>query len=76
MEELMATYPQLLGIGIDESTAIVVKGSVAEVIGNGSVFFFDRRTDANAEPVALSAGGAYDLVGRRVIRQPAAQPAG
>ena len=76
MEELMATYPQLLGIGIDESTAIVVQGSIAEVIGNGNVFFFDRRTDPKAEPVVLSAGAVYDLVGRRVIRQVAAQPGG
>jgi cyanophycinase len=76
MDELMAVYPQLLGIGIDESTALVVRGSVAQVIGDGNVFFFDRRADPRAEPVVLSAGAAYDLAGRRVIRRAAAQPAG
>jgi cyanophycinase len=75
MEELMATYPQLLGIGIDESTAIVVRGSVARVIGAGRVFMFDRRTNPQAEPVVLSAGAQYDLSARRVIRETAAQPA-
>ncbi len=35
MTALVKTYPQLLGIGIDESTAIVVQGSVAEVMGAG-----------------------------------------
>jgi cyanophycinase len=74
MDELMATYPQLLGIGIDESTAIVVRGSVAEVIGIGRVFIFDRLTDPQAEPTVLSNGAAYDLRARRMIRTTA--PAG
>jgi cyanophycinase len=68
MDDLMAAYPQLLGIGIDESTAIVVRGSVAQVIGIGRVFVFDRRTDPQAEPTVLSNGAAYDLRARRVIR--------
>ena len=37
MEYLIATCPQLLGIGIDETTAIVVQKSVAEVVGRGKV---------------------------------------
>jgi cyanophycinase len=74
MDELMATYPQLLGIGIDESTAIIVRGSVARVVGNGNVFFFDRHSDPEADPAVLSDGSEYDLRARRVIR--AAQPAG
>jgi cyanophycinase len=74
MDELMAAYPELLGIGIDESTAIVVRGSVAEVIGNGRVFIFDRRTNPQAEPAVLSSGAAYDLRARRVIREARAQP--
>jgi cyanophycinase len=76
MEELLAAYPQLLGIGIDESTAIVVRGSVAEVIGNGRVFFFDRSTDAAAEPAVLSNGAAYDLRARSVIREAPVQTGG
>jgi hypothetical protein len=44
------------------------------VVGNGNVFFFDRRSDAEADPVVLSDGAEYDLRARRVIR--AARPAG
>jgi cyanophycinase len=35
-------HPQLLGIGIDESTAIVVRGDTAEVIGPSYVAVFDN----------------------------------
>ncbi len=42
MMALKKTYPQLLGIGIDEKTAIVVKGEQAEIVGEGRVAFFDR----------------------------------
>jgi len=41
MTLLMETYPQLLGIGIDEGTAIIVKQSIAEVVGKGNVAFYD-----------------------------------
>jgi cyanophycinase len=41
MSLLVKTYPQLLGIGIDEGTAIIVKQSVAEVVGKGNVAFYD-----------------------------------
>ena len=37
----MKVYPQLLGIGIDESTAILVQGHIAEVIGKSKVAFYD-----------------------------------
>src|SRR6185503_20085131 len=41
MSAFMARYPQFLGIGLDESTAIVVHGSTAEVLGKGKVHFYD-----------------------------------
>ena len=43
MTGFVKTHPQLLGIGIDEATAIIVKGSVAEVTGKGKVHFYDAR---------------------------------
>ena len=33
MSKVVAAHPQLLGIGLDESTAIIVQGHIAEVIG-------------------------------------------
>lgn len=40
----IAQNPQILGIGIDEDTAIVVNNEgVLEIIGNGAVYFIDGR---------------------------------
>ena len=44
MTSLIQTYPQLLGIGIDESTALVVQGQTAEVVGDGNVSFYDAQS--------------------------------
>ena len=76
MTKLVTQYPQLLGIGLDESTAIVVQKSTAEVIGRGKVHFYDRnRTVCAGEPdyVALPAGSEYDLVKRQVIKDAASE---
>lgn len=37
----IAHYPQILGIGIDEQTAIIIKGNEFRVIGNGVVTIMD-----------------------------------
>lgn len=77
MTLLMRRYPQLLGIGIDEGTALVVRGSTAQIIGRGQAHFYDYRTGTPAgerDFAAVSAGAAYDLVRRRVIERAAAPP--
>ena len=67
---LVETYPQYLGIGIDESTALVVQGSTGEVVGareDRHVYFFDaarERGDHERMWVRLAPGGRYDLVQR------------
>lgn len=64
--------PRLLGIGIDETTAIVVTGRTAEVVGQGKVFFFDRETVEEAEQrTEVAAGQVYDLIERKIL-EPAA----
>lgn len=40
---VVASNRELLGIGLDEDTALVVRGSVGEVIGAGGVTFVDGR---------------------------------
>ncbi|MCA9177035.1 MAG: cyanophycinase [Planctomycetales bacterium] len=70
MTQLMSTYPQLLGIGLDEATAIIVQHSHASVVGRGQAFFYNRRMPVpktGPDYVALSAGSSYDLSGRRVL---------
>lgn len=39
----VAENPELLGLGIDEDTAMVVRGHLGEVVGRGSVVFVDGR---------------------------------
>ena len=70
MTQLVNRYPQLLGIGLDEATAIIVQKSKAEVIGRGKVYFYDRDQPVSAggpDYVALPAGSAYDLAARSVL---------
>jgi cyanophycinase len=61
MELLKREYPQLVGIGIDESTALLVEGETARVLGPGACFVFDRFEGEATEPVELRAGDSYDL---------------
>ena len=66
MKSLMARYPQFLGIGIDESTAIVVTGNVAEVIGRTRVCFYDGVSEDD-DFTSVEAGQRYDLVERKIL---------
>lgn len=76
MTQLMERYPQLLGIGLDEATAIVVQKSVAEVTGRGQAHFYNRRLPVypdRPDYLSLSAGSRYDLAER--VELPMAEPA-
>ncbi len=78
MTQLVNRYPQLLGIGIDESTAIIVRNSAAEVVGRGKVHFYDRKLPVypdRPDYIALPAGSVYDLAERLVVKDAtAAEP--
>lgn len=41
---VVAEHPQLFGLGLDENTALVVRGHVGRVVGAGGVTFVDGRT--------------------------------
>jgi cyanophycinase len=60
-----AEHPDQLGIGIDEETALIVKGDLVEAIGQGTVSLYDGRARAAASPVVLRSGDRYDLATRR-----------
>jgi cyanophycinase len=64
MTELMAAYPQLVGLGIDEGTAVLVRGTVLEVLGKGKVAVYDRRKPVVAglkDYEELGPDARYDL---------------
>jgi cyanophycinase len=60
-------FPQVLGVGIDESTALVVKGTTAEVVGPGAAFFYHRGEGPDLNREKVPSGGRYDLAGRKPI---------
>ena len=75
--EVVRARPDLLGIGIDEDTAIVVRGDAFEVIGRSYVAIYDheRRLDSGGLFYFLSPGDTYDLATREAFRpQPAQRP--
>jgi cyanophycinase len=57
MVSVVAAHPELLGIGIDESTAVVVQGDQFEVIGPSKVAIYEH-----GKPYYfLTAGDRFDL---------------
>jgi len=73
MTKLMQTYPQYLGIGIDESTAIVVKGHLADVIGKGSIYVYDttKKVEKGKQDYeTIKSGGRLDLKSRQALPVP------
>jgi cyanophycinase len=69
--DVIAKRPELLGIGIDENTAIVVEGDRFEVVGRGYVAIYDARhaTRPPAKFYFLAAGDRYDLNTREATRR-------
>jgi cyanophycinase len=57
-------HPQLLGIGIDEETALVVQGQVGEVLGTGGVHFWHA---SERMATSMTAGTRFDLKARRPL---------
>ncbi len=77
MTELMKAYPQYLGIGLDEATALVVQQQVATVMGRGEVHLYDRRLPVPSEGKdyqSFKAGTRLDLVTRQALAAPDANP--
>lgn len=62
------TYPQYLGIGIDEATALVVKGERAEVIGKHRVCFFVNQPTTEKDFISVSSGQIFDFSSSTIIK--------
>jgi cyanophycinase len=75
---VMDTFPDYIGIGISEGTAVVVRGDTMEVMGKAAVAVHDRTRprDSGGEPFdRLAPGTRYDLANRRIISLPNATSA-
>jgi cyanophycinase len=67
LEPVIAAHPELLGIGIDEGTAIVVHGDTFEVIGPSKVGIYDNAAHGDEKHYFLTAGDKFDLAKRKKI---------
>ena len=75
--EIIEEKPELLGIGLDENTAIIVQNNKFEVIGQSYVAIFDhnRMLDSGGKFYFLRIGDQYDFLSRQALRtQTAEQP--
>jgi cyanophycinase len=61
LKEVIAAHPELLGIGLYESTAIVVQKDQFEVIGDGKVAITDGKQHDGLSYYLLSVGDRFDL---------------
>jgi cyanophycinase len=63
-------YPELLGLGLSEATAVIVQGDTFDVLGKGKVAVHDN-TKANQtgeKPyILLSSGDRYNMKSRQVL---------
>ncbi|MFY0593029.1 cyanophycinase [Roseivirga sp.] len=81
MFEVLDVYPKLLGISLDENTAILVNGNQFEVIGQSYALIYDGthwdqkqnqyvKNKAGQERFhLLRAGRKYDMASRKVLSQ-------
>lgn len=63
MEAVKKAFPQVMGLGIDETTAVIVKGDVMRVVGKNNVYVYDKTgpAEGDAAYTKLKAGDKYDL---------------
>jgi cyanophycinase len=66
--EAIAHFPELIGIGIDENTALILHDDKFEVIGDGTVSVFGQDGAAPRKYATLSKGQKFDLKRRAVIQ--------
>jgi cyanophycinase len=69
--DVIVKHPELLGIGIDEDTAIVVQGDRFDVIGRGYVAIYDARNALRppSKFYLLAPGDRFDLATREAGRR-------
>jgi cyanophycinase len=62
----IAQFPELLGLGIDEDTALIVEGESAYVVGSGGVTFVDGGNIKYSNATRLKDGASLTLSAMRV----------
>jgi len=70
MIEVIEAHPELLGIGLDEDTAIIVQGDRFQVLGSSYAIIYDNQATAgtNGQFYFLAPGDRYDMGTREATR--------
>lgn len=70
MIEVVEAHPELLGIGLDEDTAIIVQGDRFQVMGSSYVLIFDYQatTGSDGKFYFLAPGDRFNLATREATR--------
>ncbi len=73
LQEVITAHRELLAIGLDEGTALVVQGDHGEIMGRGKAFVHNGRdaNDAGQPYLTLLPGDEYDLAARHVTARAA-----
>ena len=68
--EVVEAHPELLGIGLDEDTAIIVQGDSFQVLGASYALIYDNQTTTSAggKFYFLAPGDRYNLATREATR--------
>jgi cyanophycinase len=71
MLEVIDKHPELLGIGLDENTAIVVEGDQFDVIGQSYAIIYSNKpvAGANGRFYFMGAGDRFDMKERKATRR-------
>jgi cyanophycinase len=71
MLEVIDKHPELLGIGLDENTAIVVEGDRFDVIGQSYAIVYSNKpvAGANGRFYFMGAGDRFDMKTRKPTRR-------
>jgi cyanophycinase len=62
-------HPELLGVGIDEKTAMVVQGNQFEVLGDSKIAIYDNQKHDNHWYYWITPGTVFDLNTRAVVKR-------
>lgn len=71
---VIEAHPELLGLGIDEATAIVARGDRFEVIGRSKVAIYDGKAHGDKRYYFLAAGDQFNLQERQPVKAAAPDP--
>ena len=64
---MLDAHPELLGIGVDERAAILVRGREFRVLGDSKVAIYDDRRHGDKWYYWLTPGTVFDLRTRAVV---------